>query len=120
MALDRLQAVSCNLGEVFENWLDLRPDFPEEYIHKIANSSDILLIFYVANILDHSSHGSRMDSTEVAKGLSYIRDSFQNLIPEVTNYLAKYTPYHGFEDDYKNVAPGAWWGAVRNWGSVNT
>ena len=104
----------CNVPisiSVLEIWLDLRSNFQEEYIHKIANRSDILPIFHVANFLDHHFYGSRMDSTEVAKRLSYIRESFQNLIPEVTNYLAKFTPYHGylFEDDYKSVAPGAWW-----------
>ena len=45
VALDRLQADSCTLGEVFEIWLDLRSHFPEEYIHEIANPSDILPIF---------------------------------------------------------------------------
>ena len=49
---------------------------------------------------------------------SYIRESFQNLISEVTTYLTKYTPYHGylFEDDYQNVAPGAWCGAGQKLG----
>ena len=108
VALDRLQADSCPLGEVFEFWLDLRTDFPQEYIHKIANRSDILPIFYMANNLDHRFHGSRKDSTEVAQRLSCIPESFQNLIPEVTNYLSKYTPYHGnlLDDDCKNVTPG--------------
>ena len=69
-------------------------------------------VFYVTNILNHRFHGSRMDSTEVAIGLSYIHESFQNLIPELTSYLAQFAPYHGyrFEDDYKIIAPGAWWG----------
>ena len=118
VASDRLQVDSCPLGEFFEIWLDLRSDFPEKYIHKITNRSDVSPIFYVASILDHRFHGSRMDPTEVAKGLSYICESIQNLVPEVINYLAKYTLYDGclFEDEYKNVTPGAWWGAGQKLG----
>ena len=54
------------------------------------------------------------------KGLSYICESFKNLIPEITNYLAKYAPYYGHlsEDDYKKLHLVRGGVPVRNWCSV--
>ena len=77
VALYRLQPDCCTLGEIFGIWLDLKSDFPEKAIHKIGKRSDIWPIFYVANISDHRFIGSRMDSTEFAKGLIHPR-----VIPE--------------------------------------
>ena len=112
-ALDKLQSSSCLLGDVVEIWYEMRTVFPIAYCSKLSGRSELLPVFYAANMLDHRYRGSKLDACEVELAMDYIKDFDSSLIPEVTNYIAKFPPYNEylFEGDYKNTSPGAWWTA---------
>ena len=40
ISLDCLQSDNCVLGDVFEVWMDLRCQFPDEYFTRIARRSE--------------------------------------------------------------------------------
>ena len=65
-----------------------------------------------AHLLDHRSHGNDMCPSEIVEAVEYIKGfAGTEVMEDLTKYMGKVQPYNEdlFTEDYKNVAPDAWW-----------
>ena len=71
-------------------------------------ASDVQLAAY---LLDHRISGRKLQPCEVLEAEQYLQGLSEDIMPEVSKYLAKQPPYSSylFEGSYKDVDPVSWW-----------
>ena len=109
---------SKNNFSCYRNGFGLHSVCPEEYLPENATRSSLQPVFYAATLLDHRYHGFNLDHAEVCMAMEYINECKNDVVPEVSKYMAKMAPYSPFlfADDYNNVSAHAWWTAGEKMG----
>ena len=112
-ALDKFQSNDCRLSLTYEIWQSLIECDPDTFVAKLSNrrnmaASDVQLAAY---LLDHSFSGRKLQPCEVLEAEQYLQSLSEDILPEVSKYLAKQPPYSNyfFQGSYKGVDPVSWW-----------
>ena len=112
-ALDKFQSNDCGLLLTYEIWQSVIECAPDTFVEKLSNrrnmaASDVQLAAY---LLDHRFSVRKLQPCEVLEAEQYLQSLSEDIMPEVSKYLAKQPPYSSylFEGSYKDVDPVSWW-----------
>ncbi|XP_011860419.1 PREDICTED: uncharacterized protein LOC105557715 [Vollenhovia emeryi] len=127
VALDKIQAETCTIGEVTQIWLNLSEDIKEETftqqeIQCFQNRFNMAITppHYLANLLDHRFRGQKLSQDQLEEALEYAATYHAEAMPFIINYQSKCSPFREFlfsPQNIENVSPLSWWRALQN--SIN-
>ena len=119
LALDKVQADMCGLGEAFSIFqkLSSEPDFSREELRKLKERINLAITppHTLAYLLHPKFHAEKMSEEWEEMAMTFASDEHPEVLPDLIKYKAKQFPFKEYlfrEQVVNSTSPLAWWKAL--------